>query len=1716
MMNVHSSWLLSVGSFADRALPAVLTMQSCGAALSAEHLHIFRILRQQAEEDSLPSFASQLSACRDLLSREGASAFPGLSCSVDSCVPSLPDLQHLPNDSGTPQLIAALRGKGIPLSFRTDSEAVEWAFSDLMSHASDASVEPLRRWLSGIRSDLQKGNSVRLALLADPADPFAGGIALFLLHDLRILFPETSVFISFLAIAETASPLPSSFRGNCASFLKAMEERDLLRVSAEAAPHGADALWFLSLPSSMVESPDAHLITAAAAGRILGRFFSEEALPDYGYHFHEIDGTLSLSSLQSETVPFAAFLRTAVWALYDLFPSLRNFLGHPARLRSISPNSRGALFKRLFSSSAADPALSRDLSLLEKTFRLLISQILSFLRAVPSSLRLSSETAALWQQAIDACGRTVTVASEHDVAVAEAHESGLDAVRPVHRDSLADTDEEQLLHRLDDIRKQLENEISLRDQSFHALGGFRSLQVQLDCLNRCRAALSDARKKAEQNADIPDHLTILRRERRIRLLEAAVARCESELTPARVEASVSLLPNTVTLLPDPYAGEFLSPAACHALEGQQDQIPPLFPGLSLAEPRSILKTAFLPLREHPPAHPLPSLLLRAYDAFLKELSACSFLSGEAMPPVPLLPDLMPVSRPESIRDLLSLLASSDPSDADSPECRGILAMLLLRQYRRPAADEALLSGTCLSSDDSPVLCYWLSCRRADRVHILSLSNHELSVPFLLILPGSSLIPAYRGIRRASLVPSFVTWYDRESDCFRDPCKDLGEGDRKLLAERLQSFLSGFPPADQPSSLYAFLSGFLQDLLLPSDPQDPDTALKTRLRAACGLIDLPAYRQILRKVAVPYEHSLASDLLGSCLTGREDFPAYSCMEIPEDVLYFWRDTPFARESSRLILESSHAPGEDYALSRLGEECAVLSDSSDDYRDTLLRNLQACLNRYPDALPEHRSQARTLLEQAQKPLSSRDASFTWPWDPLSPSVQTVLCESLGDELSRAALRPFSDLLTVFPARGGEIIGDSLFSALCILNAQEDADRMQDPNQPAVQRDAFLPPLSPEFARSLCTLEEGRILLQPGFLRLDRIREDAFRLVLSLNGVFPVHLIREYSPEEVLYLYAHEIPTVAVWPSVPFRPEDWHAYYVYAHLSEKDSMSVFPEGSDETALPLISDRRFVGVYDSFPVCFSFFRDNRPAGVLPNLLPRPDRPLSGSVTVCMDFGSSGTSVVFTDGLRPRPMQGPVMVRTLLNNPASSRDLLRREFLPAVPVSALLPTVSRIFRNVPGASPVPFSDGIILMSADLEDLLTTPSDAIYTSLKWEEEKGRSGFLCLHQVMLMAALQARSEGAFSLFWRFSLPDEMAREGRENLMNLLRSLAEQVYLESGFPVPENVPPVSFASDSAALGAYFRFCAPEDTRGGFMVLDLGACTADISLFLRGREQAVRTCQIPLGVQYMLLPSLLRDPELLLREFGNIPNGVFQRDLGLFSRSLAAARTDPVALRRARVSLDYFLSDHWPALITAVTHLAASGIPTRFGSLLFLHFSYLMMLSGLVLLQICADPGKNDFLPEQMSLCLSGRGSILMETLPPRLKTSLWHFLTMFRNQRVASLSLLFSAEKKMEIPVGLSLLNETSPGLPPASSVPASIAVRPEELLPEFLLRFRREFPASAELLFPGFYSGDYYHPLSEHGEALISSAISQSFPVRETPRPYDSLSAWIGNLLDLLQ
>ena len=216
-------------------------------------------------------------------------------------------------------------------------------------------------------------------------------------------------------------------------------------------------------------------------------------------------------------------------------------------------------------------------------------------------------------------------------------------------------------------------------------------------------------------------------------------------------------------------------------------------------------------------------------------------------------------------------------------------------------------------------------------------------------------------------------------------------------------------------------------LFTGTPDISRKALEIRLAAVNGLRNLPAYRESLIRNTCVYENGISRDPLASGITGKTCTPV-SCAGIPEQVVYMWRGIPFARENSMTILESAHAADEEHCLKMLSRECGIMADWSDDYRDQLIRETASMLGRFPDAIPECRETASEIIARAGKPLSDQSPELQWPWDPLSPSVRTVFRECLGDALGMQVIRPFSDKLAVFPARGGDIIGDSLFSGMC----------------------------------------------------------------------------------------------------------------------------------------------------------------------------------------------------------------------------------------------------------------------------------------------------------------------------------------------------------------------------------------------------------------------------------------------------------------------------------------------------------------------------------------------------------------------------------------------------------------------------------------------------------------------------------------------------------------
>ena len=1750
------AFFLPLGAGAERALPAVLTALSCGAARQPASVDMLRI-PSRASDGLASGLLKDIRSCHAFLAGRDEFAFFRTAWQDALWLPNLPGRDALMEGEESALLLSALRGEGVPFSFRTDREAAEWSMSALLEKIPavlplpEAQADPVLSgmapflgFLSRLEAALSAGEEVRILLLCDLSEGYAAGLALSLIRFLRARFPDPAPFIGLVCQVRSAGADAWDRLGDVRDALADLSRRSLVRVSEDRETPGADACWLLGLPASLISGEEGFRLLDWASARILGEVWTSAARPSAGLHTRELPGVVTLQALDQEAKSAAAFLRGAFWCLSDIFPALHSWFEHPALLRSLAPASRGGLFRRLFRDrdAAADPP--PELAFLERALRALGLEILSLLRALPPLLREADPASGLWAQAVRACGRTVTLASEYDVSRKEAEDSGVDKVAPVHRVSLSDTEEEALLRKLDNMASALASATEERSAALDQLGGFFGRAALEDCQARCRVAETTAREKlvAMPSGDPEARYALGLQERRVRLLKAAVARCGQDLEE---DVSRPALSRPAAMkATSPFAGEVLDPAlaeqafllltsegeaAENAAKAVRDGLGALLKGFQLNDAKMLLKNLATTCRRPEAEAPLRDLAVGAFSVCGVEVSGLRFQSAGSLPPVPLLPDLSGEGRVFSLSAAAERLIAP-PTPDPTARNRGLLALMLLRQYRRPAPGDASLELTPLQSGSSALLRVYLASRGVDHAFLCSLRGEgESRLPLAVLLPGVGLEAARLQPARLDLIPSFVFWLDREALTFRDPCPYFSEGDRQVLTEQLTRLRAGLR-SPQRRALNDFCSDWHQDIMQAPRQEEDAEALRRRLRVVCGLTRLPVWQKDLKRVSAFYEPAVpGQDPVCAALCGVDAVDSASC-KIREDVLYVFRGVPVARENALRLLEATHAPEEAHYLSSLNTECDILLQSSDDYHEALAAGVRELLDRFPAADPEVRAVAEEVLEEAARPIQDRVTELSWPWDTVSSSVLTILTECLGPELAAAALRAFSDRLALFPARGGEVLGDVLFSGLCTVprslpdpepdpgatpeaaSAGDAADSAGEAPAP-VRSDAVLPPLSPEFAAALCRSPRGQSLIQPGFLSFSA-EGAGVRAELSLEGAFSLKLIRVYGPEEILTFYAHDLPTLALWPSLPFAPEDWHAYFSYAHCAPEFRFTAVTR-SGETELSGAAPRQASRTAD-YPLCYLVSHGDLTLGAVPNLLPSPELPDRGTWTACVDFGASAASVIFSDGSARWPMQGPVAVRTLLRSPAATEDLLWREFLPAVPVTALLPGALRIFRNDLSDSDLPLRDASVFMSSSLRDVLDIPPEALYTDLKWNGEKGRAAGLYLHQVMLMAALEARCGGAKRLRWLAALPDEMAPEGRERLAELFRSLAEEISRESGLPLPEKQPPVAFAPESSALGAYFRYCSPEETRGGFMVLDLGADTADLSLYLQGREDAVRSCQLPLGVHNMLLPELLRNPGLLLEDFGFVEQEDFRRDLEDFRSLLERAGRNPDALRQARCGLDAILADHLPLFAEALFRRRAGGSPGRTGALILLHESFLMMLAGLALLQMAGDASRNDFLPESMTLFLAGRGSLLPEAMSPQARTSLWRILTMFRNPRVASLNLLFSAEKKLEIPVGLSLLSRPTAVLPRPAASPAAVAVRPEELLPEFLLRFRREFPQEAELLFPGVFANDYYAPFTPFGGQLLSQALQAAFGQREAGRPFPALVSCLSHLLNMVQ
>lgn len=949
---------------------------------------------------------------------------------------------------------------------------------------------------------------------------------------------------------------------------------------------------------------------------------------------------------------------------------------------------------------------------------------------------------------------------------------------------------------------------------------------------------------------------------------------------------------------------------------------------------------------------------------------------------------------------------------------------------------------------------------------------------------TGIIPVAEDGIWSTLLPSRVDWYDREKKRWLDPAPLLHETDRTLLLRRLECLGKHVSPAVSQFAADLMREGLRPARELARQDEDALRALTVRLKAVVGLSAERQFGALTCREASYREHAAGNPLL-ACL-GCSDTGGEALGNSRE---WLWKGVPFARSGSAAGFESTGHPEEGAALTELAREIALLETYSARWNRDLAQRLAAFLTEKRESRgfsPVVVSAAEGMIRRAgQLAEESQAARLMWPWDQ-SPAAAALLCEALGEQWLSAASMPFSDKLCLIPEDARVSLGDETLSRVCRLPALEE--------EPAC---LALPPLSPALAERMDTPERLETLLPDSFA-FRRLEEGAVEASFALRGRETVILSRIYRREDIVFLPAEEVPVVAVWPCVPLPKNAWKAYYVYRQGGAL-RLDVLRDGGWTAT----EDRLFSVVQtSSFPTVAALWRGDACVGVLPHFARVISPRRSEAALAALDLGASGLSLALRQGGKEEPMRLPGLVQILLRGSKAPR--LAENFVTNRPVGPVLPAVAELFNDAP--DPLPLTDGHILFPESAATLAEKPGAGICCSLKWsmDKEDQRARRMALRQAMTFASLAAVYAGAPRISWRVALSAAMAGEGRAQLWHEICVLAPLVARDTGLPLAYDAPPVTHADESAALGAYFR--GRGVVRGGFLAMDIGAEHALLALWLRGMNRPAAVCCLPLGVRPMLIDGLLHAPERLAEDFADMPDPAVRDCVARLAAQLTYAPTRRRELEKARALLDCCLGEHLPAIAAHMNARYAAGQMTGAHALALGGFAMIMAVAGMLLEQVWRDPLLNDYLPAELTLCLTGRGSLLLLNQAETVQARLTRLLRMMTgaDHPVRSLRWQSSAEPGTEAVMGLCAMTETD-AEKPGDGFRVSAKAQPGWTLPvmaeRFMAAFRTEFPDAFGKLYPGM--AEPYGGLSREARAMAEAAAARYGTAAE---PMEALTA----------
>lgn len=1069
------------------------------------------------------------------------------------------------------------------------------------------------------------------------------------------------------------------------------------------------------------------------------------------------------------------------------------------------------------------------------------------------------------------------------------------------------------------------------------------------------------------------------------------------------------------------------------------------------------------------------------------------------------------------------------------EYRAVLALLLLwdtwpRDDSWPSLELISLGGETAFS--ASVLAALPARRAEDGLWVFTLRAPGAAAqpqPIALLSRDMAVVPAANPGDLSALLPPCVTWYDRARQCYLEPCPLLCERDAAILSARLRMLqaLNEQPGLRSPlyspdAELCAVLSAFVDELALARKPwrdkleRADESALRSlRLRLlgayAPGLSAIASGTQTVSAGAfAPGENPLLRVFL------RESVPE---IRGGSTLLYTLEGEPFACASDAYGVEPARTPNEPQTLDRLEKELSLLERNEPAWRLQAAQALRGLVREVKDRpglwpqLPRLLSAWARELESQPAP-ASRVLTLSYPLEAQPAALQHILASMFGSMDAAAASQPFADCLLL--AQGQPPFDSAALNEHCRVEHNGAACYAIPPLSPQLcawltARAEEAPETAPVLetdSLSFSSVSDGKAILASFRLscRLPgdeacRVSAVTFQRVYTLSG--------QAQSGAAILLPEASLPQITLWPRAHFAPGLWKQYFIHAHVPGSLEVWGLSSGGWRQGTPF---NRETGAWqtvctDRFPSFVALRQGGLSLGAVPCCIPLHHIKHEPAAVAAIDFGSISTTVMLRQGERIQPAVLPECMHARLLGRTPDADVLREELLPQdvllpnAPVEATYYSVMDMFRDQPEAWNAVLTDGHIYYHGSLGQLIEKAAGTLYYDLKWggEPYSLRCLRLFLKQVMTQASLSARLWGSPSVSWRVSMPNAMPPHKQEAYLELMRGLAREVAAETGLPLSPDGPAVLYATENQADGLYFLSRSEANAHSGYLNLDIGGSTTDLSLWLLNATHATIECSLRLGCRQMLFDSLgenhLADLETDFSQGSAALAGAVQQTAAALRRESATAR--------GRLKCMFLMDDLFAAYAQDIREaMAVSRATGRIGyveSLLLFEIGFLYYLSGEVLHRAWQDEELRPLLPERMALCIAGNGGQLVKIFTDEQQTRLCS-LALSRLEDGHPLRVVLpiqSRHPKQEVARGLlcpdAPLSSAIQGLERWNGTRAFGESERENLLLGYLPLFYRVFPQAANRLMPNAFEG-------ANGDALTATAAMELDTIFENEKP----------------